>query len=547
MVQALAQHSVDSTFGLAEAVFGDDFEVWAYDRRWHRIRSGIRHPRAAPVTFYVDLIDLLNSASRGTRLEMHELSEGRILCLLPLHGTDHVSPASFLSFPGDVSLPESRGRNRCKDALATRRVVAMRIIDGSSAEFRSLASRAADAAIAQQQRTIRVREQLAESDSQLAAWSARIAQGNAELSWLHQLSRSTELSGSGETPRIVAEKILPEMCRLTHACSVVFVEKPSDSADGTDRMDVWQTGAVHVPESVCLSLIDDASDQADGPPVILRFRRPAHVRHPFPGVLSCVVKTVKKDGERVGWILLVNKDLQYLVTHETFERSPTAIQRECEFGHFESGLVEAAATAISAHARNTSLLNQKERLFEGAIRSLVNAIDAKDSYTCGHSDRVAEFAREISRTMGQSQSFCERIYMTGLLHDVGKIGVPDEVLQKPGRLTEEEFDTIRKHPVIGHEILRHVGEFDYVLPGVLHHHEAVDGSGYPHGLAGDAIPFSARILAVADAWDAMTSDRPYRNGMSSQQALRILTDGAGQQWDADCVRAFQSCLPRLDP
>jgi HD-GYP domain-containing protein (c-di-GMP phosphodiesterase class II) len=200
--------------------------------------------------------------------------------------------------------------------------------------------------------------------------------------------------------------------------------------------------------------------------------------------------------------------------------------------------MNATAIVLAAHGRNCGLFHEKELLLRGVIRSMINAIDAKDSYTCGHSDRVAEYARLIARELSLDLNQCEQIYMTGLLHDVGKIGVPDEVLNKPGQLTDSEFELIKQHPVIGFEILKHLENLDYVLPGVLHHHEAIDGSGYPHGLQGSEIPLEARILAVADAYDAMTSDRPYRRGMPGEKAEAILRNGAGRQWDPDCVDAF---------
>jgi HD-GYP domain-containing protein (c-di-GMP phosphodiesterase class II) len=128
--------------------------------------------------------------------------------------------------------------------------------------------------------------------------------------------------------------------------------------------------------------------------------------------------------------------------------------------------------------------------------------------------------------------------MAGLLHDIGKIGVPDYVLGKPDRLTDEEFAQIKRHPEIGCAILKHLKQLHFVLPGVLHHHESFDGRGYPHGLAGDSIPLLGRIIAVADAYDAMTSDRPYRSGMPTEKAEAILRSGAGKQWDPRMIEAF---------
>jgi HD-GYP domain-containing protein (c-di-GMP phosphodiesterase class II) len=128
--------------------------------------------------------------------------------------------------------------------------------------------------------------------------------------------------------------------------------------------------------------------------------------------------------------------------------------------------------------------------------------------------------------------------MAGLLHDIGKIGIDDAVLRKPGKLTPEEFDHIKLHPALGHRILADIHQLSSVLPAVLHHHEQWDGKGYPHQLAGEDIPRIARIVAVADAYDAMTSDRPYREGMDAETVDQIFRDGAAKQWDAEVVAAY---------
>jgi HD-GYP domain-containing protein (c-di-GMP phosphodiesterase class II) len=171
-----------------------------------------------------------------------------------------------------------------------------------------------------------------------------------------------------------------------------------------------------------------------------------------------------------------------------------------------------------------------------------SAIDARDAYTRGHSRRVGRYARGIGRQLQLAHDDCERLYLTGLLHDIGKIGVPDRVLLKAGRLSDDEFDLIKQHPEIGYRILEPIAELSFALPGVLHHHERIDGQGYPHGLGGEEIPFSARILAVADAYDAMTSSRTYRTAMSTEKAQGVLADGAGQQWDRPIVAAFLRVL-----
>lgn len=173
-----------------------------------------------------------------------------------------------------------------------------------------------------------------------------------------------------------------------------------------------------------------------------------------------------------------------------------------------------------------------------AIRSLAAAVDAKDQYTHGHSERVTNYALEIGTQIDLSPDAMSSLRVAGLLHDLGKIGVPDIVLNKPGDLTQEERETVKEHPSVGANILRRAPHLENVVPAVLHHHERWDGLGYPDGLKGQEIPLVARILAVADAFDAMTSDRPYRRRMTIHEALLQLQANAGKQFDPSLVNAF---------
>ena len=182
--------------------------------------------------------------------------------------------------------------------------------------------------------------------------------------------------------------------------------------------------------------------------------------------------------------------------------------------------------------KNEQIYGRKvEEMNLQVVSALATAIDAKDQYTNGHSTRVAEYARRIAARAGCSVSEQEDIYMMGLLHDVGKIGVPDSVINKPGRLTPEEYELIKKHSVIGCGILESIKERPKLATGARWHHERYDGRGYPDGIAGDAIPEEARIIAVADAYDAMTSRRSYRDVMSQAAVRAEIEKGAGTQFD----------------
>ena len=181
------------------------------------------------------------------------------------------------------------------------------------------------------------------------------------------------------------------------------------------------------------------------------------------------------------------------------------------------------------------------QLLQSYFFTLAAALDARDTYTAGHSERVAAYSVRIGTAAGLTIAQLDLLRKSALLHDIGKIGVRDAVLLKEGRLTEEEFEQIKRHPALGENILKQIEPEDAVgelLPGVRSHHERYDGKGYPDGLAGNDIPLLGRVIAIADAYDAMTSDRPYRRGMDREKALAILEEGKGTQWDPALTELF---------
>ncbi len=174
---------------------------------------------------------------------------------------------------------------------------------------------------------------------------------------------------------------------------------------------------------------------------------------------------------------------------------------------------------------------QNEELFLGIVKSLAAAIDAKDTYTNGHSVRVADYSAEIARRAGYDVSALQRIYITGLLHDVGKIGIPDAIINKNGKLDDEEYAIIKTHPEKGAAILSNIQDMPELSIGAKWHHERFDGKGYPEGLMGENIPEMARIIAIADAYDAMTSNRSYRRSLPQEVVRAEIEKGRGTQFD----------------
>jgi hypothetical protein len=274
----------------------------------------------------------------------------------------------------------------------------------------------------------------------------------------------------------------------------------------------------------------------------------------FPQVVNLLGIPVA-DRKLAGWVLAFNKRRRPLRGSGGREpaRSPAPDQDEhgtgapsaLPFRRADAALLLPFSSLVGLHLRASRRYLQIKELLVGLTRSLTAAIDAKDAYTYGHSERVARAAVELGRELGLREDELSDIYLAGLLHDIGKIGIRDDVLTKRGPLTDEEFKHIQQHPVIGHRILAGLRAIEHLLPGVLYHHERYDGAGYPEGLKGDGIPLLARILAVADSFDAMNTSRPYRTAMPPHRVDEILRQGSGTQWDPLVIDAYVRCRDRL--
>jgi response regulator RpfG family c-di-GMP phosphodiesterase len=201
-------------------------------------------------------------------------------------------------------------------------------------------------------------------------------------------------------------------------------------------------------------------------------------------------------------------------------------------------LLTVFSSHIASSLQNARLYTKMKTLNREVISSYAQAVEAKDIYTRGHSERVATYARSLGQVLGLSSQELDTLYMAGILHDIGKIGIPDSILNKPGKLTFDEYNVMKSHPQVGRDILSRVTSFKEILPIVYHHHERVDGKGYPDGLRGSEIPFLARVVSVVDSCEAMTSDRAYRNALPAGEVRCILEAGAGTQWQEDLVRQW---------
>lgn len=204
----------------------------------------------------------------------------------------------------------------------------------------------------------------------------------------------------------------------------------------------------------------------------------------------------------------------------------------------DQSMAETVMGQVAHMAHRVRLFNDLQQMSIDVVRALVQAIDAKDNYTSGHSERVASWSVLIGQELNLNEEDLQNLAWASRLHDVGKIGIRDDVLGKPGRLTDEEFDHIKQHPVISYEVLKQIHRLAPILGGVRHHHEAWNGSGYPDALAGEEIPQTARIIQMADVFDALTSSRSYRKAFTLENALRIMRDESGTRLDPNMVEVF---------
>jgi len=344
-----------------------------------------------------------------------------------------------------------------------------------------------------------------------------------EISLLYRITQNLKISESDEDLGRVAlewmEEVLPAE-GLAIQLLPVAREEESLTHHARTKSVLLTFGRCPVDDEQFSRLVDHLGLRAANRPTVVNLSNTRQSAWPFPQVRQMIAVPLARGEDLFGWLAAFN--------HVTGD----------EFGSVEASLLSSVGAILGIHSGNIELYRQQAELFAGIVRALSSSIDAKDPYTCGHSDRVARVAVRLAQELGCDQKTIETIYLSGLLHDIGKIGIDDSVLRKPGKLTDEEYEHIKKHVRIGHRILVDLKKLDEVVPVVLSHHESWDGRGYPFCLAGEEIPLPARIVAVADAFDAMGSDRPYRKRMPDEKIDEIFRCGAAKQWDPEVVDAL---------
>jgi HD-GYP domain-containing protein (c-di-GMP phosphodiesterase class II) len=495
------------------SAFGTDFRFWALEQdqdHWTPLWAEHFPSNQDPTplqTLEKEMEERLQAAADAIEPILVEKEGGEVLLGLPLGETDG------------------------------RRVAATAILRDSPAQWTLKLARLCLNDFHLQQELHRCRDDL-------AVCAAQIGSDFEELSFLRTLADHLDVSELARGPWHIAEMVLPLLAEVIRAESLVLVSSKRGSQEGdsalVDRPAVW-VGNRWMSDQMCVEFVDHFKEAATAQVLVQNHLDDTPDGRRFPGVYKFLMSALVKRNRVLGWLVAINH------SHQPHDRAGSTLWKlsDCEFGTVEAGLLGSVGSMLATHACNVELVREKEALLINVVRAMVSAIDAKDPYTCGHSERVALVSRLLARKMGIGEVDCERVYLAGLLHDLGKLGVPDAVLRKTGALTEEERALIRPHPEKGWAILQDLDELSYLFPGVLHHHERFDGGGYPDGLAGKRIPLAARILAVADAYDAMISDRPYRRGMPEERVEAILREGSGTQWDPEVIETLFAALPEI--
>lgn len=372
------------------------------------------------------------------------------------------------------------------------------------------------------QAQIRAEARCQELTREVEQLSSHLAATYEEICLLHGLTQRLRIDSDEEQ---LCGMVLEWLCDCLPvegaAVQLLPVAKEGEITYKARTRTVLRTaGQCPLTNETFTALIEHLQLEAGCGPVVVNPPVTAAPDWPLPQVRELIITPLAEGPRILGWLALTNH------------------RQGDEFGSVEASLLHSIGAILGIHASNRDLYRQQSEFLASVVRAMTSAIDAKDPYTCGHSDRVARIAVRLAKELGCNAEMLHTIYMAGLLHDIGKIGIDDAVLRKPDRLTPEEIDHIKRHPEMGYRILADIQQLSSVLPAVLHHHEQWDGRGYPMGLAGEQIPFIARVVAVADAYDAMSSDRPYRRGMPLEKVEALFRNGAGQQWDAEVIEAY---------
>ncbi len=353
------------------------------------------------------------------------------------------------------------------------------------------------------------------AEKELENLSVNLATTYEELSLLYRVSGYMRVSqAQDEFLQSVCNELIDVM-NIEASVAVVFAH-PAGEED-----ELMFAGECSLSDSQLRTLVlDDLAPRfwSDSRGLVLNKYHPHGSLQGVTAVRNVIATPLVTDDEHLGVLIGMNKS--------------------GEFDSVDLKLINAIASQASVFLSNNRLYADLQELLMGVLHALTATIDAKDSYTCGHSQRVALLSKRLAEECGFGADRVQQVYLAGLLHDIGKIGVPEAILCKKGKLTDEEYEAMKHHPAIGAKILGGIRQLDHVITGILNHHERPDGRGYPNGLRGDDVPIEGMILALADGFDAMTSDRTYRKGLPISEAVEEIHRNCGTQFDVELAEKF---------
>ncbi len=362
----------------------------------------------------------------------------------------------------------------------------------------------------------------AKAAQQLEKVSIELARTYEELVLLYNMSTSTKVTQSNAT---YLQMACDQITLLVNVEGIaVFLER---DVDGERRL-VLTAGSGVVEIDQCTADILESrlvEELKSGKEALLDGIVDSPFKYDWPDGIQNIIAVPLYAGDRIVGLMVA-----------------TNIISKSDFDSTDVKLFNSVANQCAGFIENNRLFGDLKELFIGSLKSMTNSIDAKDQYTRGHSERVAFISRWIAEKLAQQRPIEEneihKIYIAGLLHDIGKIGVNETVLKKEGKLSSGDLNHIKSHPRVGADILADIKQMKDIVPGILYHHEHVDGTGYPEGLTGDEIPLIGKIISLADAFDAMTSKRIYREAMSIKRALAEIEKALGTQFDKEVGEVF---------
>jgi len=377
-------------------------------------------------------------------------------------------------------------------------------------------------------------EDVAKASQQIEKVSLELSQVYEELVLLHKLNTNMRVTESDSNFLQMSCDSLTDIIDIEGIA--IMLEK---NIDAESRLVLAAgSGLIDIDEHMAAVLYDRLVDEIRiGKEALLDSEVDSSFKYDWPDNIISIIAVPLYGKEAVR----VSCETQ---NHENIIGLLVAINRidKLDFNSIDIKLFNSVASGCAVFIENGRLFRDLKELFIGSLKALTSSIDAKDQYTRGHSDRVAFISRWIAERLCETEPMepdqIDRIYLAGLLHDIGKMGVDESILRKKGKLTEEEVKHIKSHPSVGANILSEIKQMRDIVPGVLCHHERIDGKGYPNGLGGDDIPLIGKIVGLADSFDAMTSRRTYRDAMTVKQALAEVEKGMGTQFDEKIAKVF---------